>query len=65
MQAADGKTLRLDPTEREAAAADACVTVGAMPALGQVTSVHLTGEAELDAACEVSDASMKSAPVPH
>lgn len=48
------KTLLVDPTGAEASAATSCVTLGSMPALGQVTSMHLTGEADLGAACDVS-----------
>lgn len=43
--------LLVDPEDEEN---DCCVTVGSMPALGQVTSLHLTGEADLDQACSVS-----------
>lgn len=47
------KGLLVDPSVEEEAGGDASVCMGIMPALGMVTNVWFTGEAEVDDACEV------------
>jgi exosome complex component MTR3 len=46
--------LLVDPSLEEEAGGDASVCLGIMPALGRVTDVWFTGEAEVEDACEVS-----------
>jgi exosome complex component MTR3 len=46
--------LLVDPSLEEEAGGDASVCLGIMPALGKVTDVWFTGEAEVEDACEVS-----------
>lgn len=43
----------IDPSLEEEKENDVKVMVGTMPALGKVTNVWLTGEAEVDDACNV------------
>jgi len=47
--------LLVDPSLEEEAGGDASVCLGIMPALGKVTDVWFTGEAEVEDACEVSN----------
>jgi exosome complex component MTR3 len=47
------KELLVDPSVEEEGGGDASVCMGIMPALGTVTNVWFTGEAEVDDACEV------------
>ena len=44
----------VDPSKEEEAEGQASVCLGVMPALGKLTNVWFTGEAEVDDACEVS-----------
>jgi len=46
--------MLLDPTQEEENEADGAVSVGVMPALGKVTGLWLTGEMDVDEACNVS-----------
>ncbi|WVQ79847.1 hypothetical protein IAT38_001947 [Cryptococcus sp. DSM 104549] len=50
----DKGKLVVDPSDDEGARG-ASVTVGTMPALGKVTNVWLTGEVEVEEACEMID----------
>lgn len=43
----------IDPSLEEEKQSDVKVMVGTMPALGKMTNVWLTGEAEVDEACNV------------
>jgi exosome complex component MTR3 len=45
--------LLVDPSVEEESTGDASVCMGIMPALGTVTNVWFTGEAEVEDACEV------------
>lgn len=45
--------LLLDPDTIEEKEAMSSVSVGVMPALGKVTNLWLTGEVEIDEACQV------------
>lgn len=49
----EGETL-VDPSKEEESGGDASVCLGVMPALGKLTNVWFTGEAEVDDACDVS-----------
>lgn len=49
----EGETL-IDPSKEEENEGDASVCLGVMPALGKLTNVWFTGEAEVDEACDVS-----------
>lgn len=44
----------VDPSREEESAGSASVCLGVMPALGKLTNVWFTGEAEVDDACNVS-----------
>lgn len=48
------KEVLVDPSREEEGRGDASVCLGVMPAVGRVTNVWFTGEAEVDEACEVS-----------
>ncbi|RSH79837.1 uncharacterized protein EHS24_009497 [Apiotrichum porosum] len=61
----DGQTLLLDPTGDETSTAQCTVTLGAMPALGKVTSLHLVGEVDLDQACEMIELTLTGAKATH
>ncbi|BEJ15886.1 hypothetical protein CspHIS471_0504910 [Cutaneotrichosporon sp. HIS471] len=60
-----GSTALLDPSGPECTGADATLTLGAMPALGRATSLHMTGEADLDAVCDMVEAALAGAASAH
>ncbi|KAL1413272.1 3'-5'-exoribonuclease [Vanrija albida] len=58
-------TLLLNPTAGDLSSAQATVTVGAMPALGRITSFHLVGETDLDEACKMVELGVTGAKTTH
>jgi exosome complex component MTR3 len=49
----DGERL-VDPSKDEEQTSDGCITVGVMPALNKLTNLWLSGELDVDDACQVS-----------
>lgn len=49
-----GREVVVDPSKEEEGQGDASVCLGVMPALGKLTNVWFTGEAEVEDACDVS-----------
>jgi len=52
------KEMMVDPSVEEEAGGEASVCLGIMPALGKVTDVWFTGEADVEDACQVSGCQM-------
>ncbi|GMK55573.1 hypothetical protein CspeluHIS016_0206290 [Cutaneotrichosporon spelunceum] len=55
----------LDPSGPECSAASAVLTLGAMPALGRATGLHMTGEADVDAVCGMVEVALGGAGAAH
>ena len=50
--------MMLDPISGEEDVAEGVIGLGVMPALGRVTGIWMTGEMEVDEACQVSGQSV-------
>lgn len=55
----------IDPSLEEEKQSDVKVMVGTMPALGKMTNVWLTGEAEVDEACNMIEQAIEASRETH
>ncbi|WWD21685.1 hypothetical protein CI109_106171 [Kwoniella shandongensis] len=59
-----GKTL-LDPSKEEEKGAEGTIVLGSMPALGKVTNLFLTGEMDVDQACDMIEKAITASKETH